>query len=215
MRDVRDLCRAFGLAPALGERLARPDYRSDFRERESHLVGRSSWKLERRQHFEEQNHPSREALRRGDWDEALRLMAARREGVLRAEREAATRRYAFHRVRVVEEPFTPYVQWELHSLRIQAECGRRIRVVDAERVRSLEAPGLLPELVILGGATLYEVCYTDEGVPNGAVRYTDPDLVACCEAFISRLYAEGEDVRSYFDRKVAPLPSPELTGRAG
>jgi hypothetical protein len=212
MRDMLNL----NLNAAQGVRLARPDYRGDFRERESMLVGRSSWKLERRQHFEEQNHPSREALRRGDWDEAMRLMAARarREGVLRAEREAATRGYAFHRVRVVEEPFTPYVQWELHSLRIQAECGRRIRVVDAERVRSLEASRLLPELVILGGATLYEVCYTDEGVPDGAVRYTDPELVARCETFISRLYEDGEDVRSYFERKVAPLPSPQLTGRA-
>ena len=76
------------VAPALpaeqGERLALPDYRRDFRERRAAIRDGESWKLERLQHFEESN-PRRDALRQGDWDEALRLFEAERGSV----REAA------------------------------------------------------------------------------------------------------------------------------
>src|SRR5690349_9293784 len=112
-----------------GERLSRDTYRRDFRTRDRSLLNSDSWKLERRQHFEEQNHPGRDALRRGDWPEALRYLETRR-AAMRAEGEDDARRgSAFHRVRIVEEPLTPYVQWELHSLRQQAEYGQQVRVL--------------------------------------------------------------------------------------
>jgi hypothetical protein len=66
---------------------------------------------------------------------------------------------------------------------------------------------------VVGGQTLYEVVYTDEGVPNGAVRYADPRLVESWERFIRDLYGGGEDVVSYVDRYVARLPPPRLTQR--
>ncbi|WP_049572859.1 DUF6879 family protein [Streptomyces sp. SBT349] len=195
-----------------GERLARPAYRNDFRRCRTSLRGESSWKLERLQHFEEQNDPSRDALRRGDWDLALRLLEEEREGLLRSEQEDKRKAGPFHRVRVVEEPLTPYLQWELHALRIQAETGSRIRVVDVATVESMEAGrGLLPEMVVLGGRTLYHVQYTPEGIPDGARKYTDPGLIAPWEALISTLFADGENVISYVNRYVAHLPPPRLT----
>ncbi|RKN09687.1 DUF6879 family protein [Streptomyces radicis] len=196
-----------------GERLISPDYKADFRRQDAEIRGRSSWKLERLQHFEERNDPSRDALRRGDWDAALRLLEEEREGLLESTRQDEERDNPFHRVRVVEEPLTAYVQWELHALRIQAECGRPIRVVDAREVAALEAEGPLPEVVILGGETLYRVHYTHEGVPDGATRFTDRDTIAPWEALIEALYAGGEDVIPYVQRRVEPLPPPRLTGR--
>jgi len=196
------------LLPDRGVRLPRWEYKCEFRERESALVGRDSWKLERRQHFEEQGSPSRDAFRRGDWAEALRLLEAR-GAALRASVEGERRRRSFfHRVRVVEEPLTPYLQWELHSQRQRAEYGERIHVVDAAHVRAAETAAPLPEVVILGGSHLYTVVYSASGAPEGAVRFTDPALVRPWEVFLRRLYAEGEDVRSYFDRKVASLRPP-------
>ncbi|MDT0342788.1 DUF6879 family protein [Streptomyces litchfieldiae] len=203
------------LDPTRGVRLLRSVYRPDFRSRNAEIQNRDSWKFERRQHFEEQNDPSRDALTRGDWNEALRLLEEERDDIRQAVRADAGRGSVFHRVRIVEEPLTPYVQWELHALRIQAECGRRIRVVRAERVSPLESGGPLPEVVVLGGATLYDIAYTDEGVPDGATRYEDPDVVQGWEAFIARLYADGEDVRSYVERSVAHLPPPQLSMGAG
>lgn len=212
---MRDHATAPPLDISLGERLISPEYKSDFRERDSHIVNGSSWKLERLQHFEElKGNASREALREGNWEEALRLIDARRDGLLRVREERAARGYVFHRVRVVEEPFTPYVQWELHSLRMQAEYGgTRVRVIDADAISSLEVSGPLPEVVILGGSTMYEVRYSDRGDPLGAVRYTDPATVARWEDFLRHLYTQGEDVHSYIDRKVAHLPPPHLAAR--
>ncbi|MFF7656862.1 DUF6879 family protein [Streptomyces sp. NPDC007983] len=199
------------LDPEQGDRLTRPAYKQEFRQREDAIRDGSSWKLERRQHFEEQGSPSRDALRRGDWEEALRLLADRRDSLAAAAQEEKSRGYAFHRVRVVEKPLTPYVQWELHSQRQRAEHGQRIRIVRAEQVAASESTGPLPEMVVLGGRALFQVLYTEAGVANGAIRYTDPDLVERWENYIKALYAAGEDVIPYFDREVAHLDPPKLS----
>ncbi|MFF5114046.1 DUF6879 family protein [Streptosporangium sp. NPDC000509] len=143
--------------PPQGEKLVREAYRRDFRQRDARIRNHDSWKFERRQHFEEQDSPSRDAFRRSDWDEALRLLDERRDDLLALTQEDERRGSFFHRVRVVETPLTPYMRWELHSLRIRAECGERIRVIGAERVEALEKTDPLPEVVILGGQTLYHV----------------------------------------------------------
>ncbi|MFD8457063.1 DUF6879 family protein [Streptomyces antimycoticus] len=199
------------LVPEQGDRLTRTAYKQDFRQREDAVRNGSSWKLERRQHFEEQGSPSRDALRRGDWDEAIRLLADRRDSLAATAQEDERRGYAFHRVRVVESPLTPYVRWELHSQRQRAEYGQRIRIVPAEQVAASEDTGPLPEVVVLGGRTLFQVLYTEAGVANGAIRYTDRDLVERWENYIKALYAVGEEVMSYFDREVAHLDPPTLS----
>ncbi|PNG92881.1 DUF6879 family protein [Streptomyces malaysiensis] len=156
------------LAPALtpeqGERLTRPAYKQDFREREEAIRDGSSWKLERRQYFEEQGSPSRDALRRGDWEEAVRLFADRRDTLAATAQEDERRGYAFHRVRVVEKPLTPYVQWELHSQRQRAEYGQRIRVVPAAQVAASEGTGPLPEVVVGAAAPSSKFCTPKRGL---------------------------------------------------
>ena len=191
-----------------GERLTRDEYRRDFGERDAVLSNANSWKLERLQHFEETGSPSRDALRRGDWEEALRLIEERQPALREAALDERRRGSVFHRVRVVEEPLTPYLQWELTSLRQRAHHGQKIRVLPAEAVAVPETGGLLPELTILGERTLYRVLYTDAGVPEGAVRYTDPGIVSAWVAYVKGLYAAGEDLLTYFDRAVAHLPPP-------
>ncbi|MFD7500636.1 DUF6879 family protein [Streptomyces sp. NPDC059850] len=191
-------------APALdrtqGVRLDLDAYHRDFAEVRARSLGQDSWKLERRQHFEEQNHPGREALRRGDWDEVMRQLEKKRPRFLESVQKDRERGSTFHRVRIVEQPFTPYVRWELLSLRVQAECGKPVRVVKVDRVREFEQRTILPEVVVLGTQVLYEVVYTDEGVPDGAVRHGEPELAARWASFISGLYAEGEDIGAYVER---------------
>ncbi|WP_031522534.1 DUF6879 family protein [Streptomyces sp. NRRL F-5123] len=191
-----------------GERLTRLEYKQDFRERSGSVRDGNSWKLERRQHFEETGSASRDALRRGDWDEALRLFATR-EDKLRAEAEDDARRGSvFHRLRVVEEPLTPYIQWELHSLHPGARFGVPTRVVLASALTAAEAAGPLPELVAIGDGVLFRVMYTDTGVPDGAIRFTDPAVVKAWAEFMRGLFTTAEDIASYFPRAVAPLPPP-------
>lgn len=61
-----------------------------------------------------------------------------------------------------------------------------------------------------GGRTLFQVLYTEAGVANGAIRYTDRDLVERWENYIKALYAVGEEVISYFDREMVHLEPPTL-----
>ncbi|WP_405798587.1 DUF6879 family protein [Streptomyces sp. NBC_01506] len=195
--------------PELGERLVSKDYKRDFRARNALIRNSSTWKLERRQHFEEQNDPSRDALTRGDWDEVLRLFAADRDLVLAGARDDKERGYTLHRVRIVEQPITPYVQWELYWLRQHDELGAsRVRIVTAEQVADAEKTQQLPEMLVVGGQTLYNVIYSDSGVPMGSIRFTDQQHVQSWEQYIRSLYEIGEDIAPYFAREIAPLPAP-------
>lgn len=202
------------LVPEQGERLTRDAYHQDFGPRDAVIHDRDSWKLERRQHFEEQNNPSWDAVCRGEWEEALRLFEDRRDSLIASAHEDNRKGHRFHRVRVVEKPLTPYMQWELHSQRQRAECGERIRVVTAQQVAASESTGLVPEVVVLGSCILYRVVYTESGVPDGAIRYDDRALVERWDRYLRALYAVGEDVITYFEREVAHLPPPKIEAEA-
>ncbi|WP_405617085.1 DUF6879 family protein [Streptomyces sp. NBC_01508] len=197
------------LDPELGVRLVSKDYKRDFRERDAAIQDGGAWKLERRQYFEEQNDPSRDALTRGDWQEVLRLFAEDREAVLAGALEDRSRGYTFHRVRIVEYPITAYVQWELYWLRQHAELGgSNVRIVTAKQVADAEKTQQLPEMVVLGEQTLYNVIYSDSGVPMGSIRFTDEQHVRSWQQYIRSLFEIGEDIASYFAREIAPLPAP-------
>ncbi|MFI1090979.1 DUF6879 family protein [Streptomyces sp. NPDC020917] len=195
------------LLPGQGEWLD-DAYTGDFRARNSAIRNGNSWKLERLQHFEEPGNPSWEALGQGDWDEALRLMEDRADSLRKAAEDADRRGSRFHRVRIVEEPLTPYLQWELHSLHQRAQCGHRIRVLPAEALAVAEVRGPLPEIVVLDDRTLYRVVYDASGAFEGALRYSDPSIVRSWAEFIAAAYEAAEDIQSYFDRAVAHLPPP-------
>lgn len=198
--------------PALdaGVRLPMDEYSRDFSERRWLSDGHDSWKLERMQTFREPGSPSWEAFDSGDWDRALRLCEDQRPKLEPLIREAKQHRSYFHRVRVTETPVAAYLQWEFHYIRVRAQAGwERTRVVGAAEVTDLERHKPLPELVTLCGKTLYKVLYTGDGVAEGAIRFTEPEVVGAYEALIKDLYAIGEDLAPYFDREVAPLAPPQ------
>ena len=120
----------------------------------------------------------------------------------------------FCRIRVIETPLTPYLQWEMHCLRIRAQCGERVRVVPAQRLSGLESPGRpVPELVSLGGVTLYATRYDNAAKPDGGWRFTGREVITSYETFASELFSSGEDLLAYFDREVAPLRPPSRSAR--
>ncbi|MGW2330813.1 DUF6879 family protein [Streptomyces sp. NPDC001700] len=196
------------LDPAQGEALSLDAYRADFRERQWTIDGQDSWKLERQQRFREPGFASWEAFARGDWDASLRLIEEERDYLREFSQDVERHRITLFRVRVVERPIAPYLQWELHLLRLRAECGEKIRVIGPEHLGELERSGPLPELLTLGDRTTYQIRYSDEGILDGAVRFTDPATTARCRALTRDLYAAGEDLTSYFAREVAHLPPP-------
>jgi hypothetical protein len=195
--------------PSSGTRLSQDEYGRDFAERLWLADTRDTWKLERIQFFDETGFPGWDAFAVGDWDRSMELYDE-----MRPELEAFFGRYRergsrFCRIRVVETPLTPYLHWELSCLRIRTQCGEHIRVVPARRLSALESRGrLVPELVSLCGATLYATEYDDAAKPGGARRFTDPEVIATYESLAGGLFSSGEDLESYFDREVSPMPPP-------
>ncbi|AQA14143.1 hypothetical protein QFW82_16190 [Streptomyces malaysiensis subsp. malaysiensis] len=196
------------LDPAKGDWLELNDYADDFGLHYEQTRNHDSWKLERKQYFKESNSPSWNAFHRGDLAEAQRLLKDRAPALREESEEAASRGSVFRRVRIAAQPLTPYLQWELRSLRVRSESGEPVRVVPAAAVSHLESERPLPELVVLGGRVLYQVMYTEESAPSGAIRFTDPASVEQWEKFIANLFAAGEDITSYVEREVAHLAPP-------
>jgi hypothetical protein len=168
------------------------------------------WKLERRQTFREPGDPSWEAFAAGDWASSLELNDAERESVAGKIAEDASLGVESRRLRIVEHPVSPYLQWEMQYFRLLAEAGESLRVLSAERVRDRERAGPLPEVVILGDNVLFEVRYDDTGTAEGAKRIDDPDVIRVCAAEIAELWAQGEPLLDYFAREIAPLPPPTV-----
>ncbi|GAA0384076.1 hypothetical protein GCM10009530_38700 [Microbispora corallina] len=169
-----------------------------------HEIDGVIWKLERAQDFDEGDNPSWNAMRAGDWERSLALLEEAREAIAADLPARATMR----RVRVVEWPLTPYMQWELHLLALRERLGEGCRVVAAEDVAGLEADGPLPELVIFPGHHAYRVRYDERGACVGARKVADPAVVEPWTELVASLYDRAEDLGDYVRRRVEPLPPP-------
>jgi Family of unknown function (DUF6879) len=196
------------LADIGAERMELADYYADFERR--FWVARSFWKLERQQVFAEPGNASWEAFIRGDWDKSMGLLELDREELLAYHRRVAAAGFTARRVRVVEFPLSPYMQWELHALRIRDECGGPVHVVAATDVADTETNGVLPEIYTIGDEVMYEAVYDDHGVLTAANRFDDPAAVRRWRDLIAGLFATGEPLAAFFAREVAPLPAPSI-----
>lgn len=137
------------------------------------------------------------------------LIEAERDSLLDLSRTAADHRCRLLRVRVVEQPLTPCLHWELHLLRVRAQCGELISVFGPEHIARYEHNDPLPELITPGPDTVYDIGYNTKGEADGAVRYVDPDIRNRTADFIGSLYELGEDVEEFFARQVAVLHPPQ------
>lgn len=196
---------------AASERLDRPAYHAELGRIYAGGIGFLN-KLERGQHFQERGFPSWEAFAGGDWARALSLADERREEYAREIRRASEMGVRHRRLRVVEFPVTPYVQWELFVLRVRVDVGDAIRIVDARDIAGIERNHPVPEVVILGDVVMYEVVYDEDGNAAGANRYTDSSLIRETNAGFDALYERGENFHAFFDREILPLAPPRGAG---
>lgn len=200
MRDLLD--------ESTGEYLPLLAYLDDYEKQFWAINEHGFWKLEAQQSFKEPGFGSWEAFAAGRWDEALHLIEAEREGFQQYFARIDQHGFGFHRVRLVAQPIAPYLQWELHVLRLREQCGEHIRVVQPDQLAALDADGPLPELITLGADVMYQIRYDASGILQGAVRFTDRETITTCRRFIERLYTAGEQLSSFFPRLVAPLEPP-------
>lgn len=179
-------------------------YYTDFERHFWHV--REFWKLERGQTFAEPGSPSWQAFNRGDWDESMRLLEERREDLIDYHDKAREAGVDTRRIRIVEQPLSPYLQWELNLLKIRDETGGPIRVLDQSDIAELETGGPLPEIYTMDDRVMYEAVYDHYGVLQRALKYTDTGLVARARDFIRGLYERGTPIAHYFSEAVAHLP---------
>ena len=194
------------LGDAVGERMELAAYYADFQRNYSKAA--EFWKLERGQVYAEPGDASWIAFNTGDWDESLRLSEDRREDLDQRYQANARAGRISRRIRIVSLPVTPYLQWELHLLRIRDETGGPIRILLDAAVADLEDQGPLPDIYTMDHEVMYQAVYDDHGVLEYALRYTDKDLVGRCRDFIADLYARGEPISDFFQREIAHLPPP-------
>lgn len=167
------------------------------------------WKLERIQSFRQAGEPSWVAMMEGDWDRSLKLIDDGRGAA--GEGASSAERFVRRRIRIVEQPVTPYLQWEMHVLALRVATAEQVRVLDAGEVAEIEVGRRLPELVVLGTVVMYEVTYDDSGTHSGARRIDDREVIAACRGELDKMFAAGEDFRGYYEREIVPLPAPRVT----
>ncbi|MEO3863365.1 DUF6879 family protein [Acrocarpospora sp. B8E8] len=190
MRDTRRSDDTFArIREADGVTMDRITYSADFsgvyREMEGVL-----WKLERAQYFYEPYSKSWVAWAEGDWELALALIEA-----ATAEYEAdLSPRVELRRLRIVERPLSPYLEWELRVLAARASAGEKVRVLDAEAVHHLERDRPLPELLIPAGDLMYEILYDQGGAHVGGRRIGDRAIIEPCLTLLADLYDQAEEL---------------------
>ncbi|GAB3650198.1 DUF6879 family protein [Glycomyces tarimensis] len=189
---------------AVGVRMDLDAYYADFKRH--FWRSREFWKLERAQTFAEPGDASWEAFNSGDWDESMRLLEERRPDLTDYHDEARAAGVSTHRIRIVEKPISPYLQWELNLLKIRDETGGPIRVLDASEIAELETDGPLPEIYTMDERVMFEAVYDHNGVLECALKYTDPALIAHSRDFIRGLYERGTPIARYFPDNVRHLP---------
>jgi hypothetical protein len=200
MRDLLD--------GATGEPMELEAYYADFEKNFWAITELGFWKLERQQFFREPGYDSWEAFEKGDWDESLRLLEAGRADMVDYHRRIEEHGFVARRVRVVEEPIIPYLQWELYALRVRDQSGGSVRIVGPDQVAPLENGLALPEIYTLGSTVMYQAVYDDSGVLESARRFTERDLIVRCQRFIQDLYEAGEPLEQFFTGHVATLSPP-------
>ncbi|MFF5265488.1 DUF6879 family protein [Actinomadura viridis] len=198
------------LDSAAGELMGLEDYYADFKD--NFATAHEFWKLERGQEFAEPGNVSWEAFARGDWEESMRLLEEQRGDLADYYSEAAANGLRTHRIRIVQLPLTPYLQWELNALKIRDETGGPIRVLKVEEIRGIEEHGSLPEIYTMDDRVLYEAIYDENGVLENARRFTGTDLVRQCRDFIIDLWQGGEPISDFFHREVTRLPPVDSPG---
>ncbi|MEU6211770.1 DUF6879 family protein [Streptomyces sp. NPDC047023] len=194
-----------------GRRLGLDDYIEDFGRYFWRSGSEGFWKLERQQTFREPGVESWEAFRTGRWDDSLALIEGQRAHYEEYFRKISECGFVLHRVRCVEEPISPYLQWELHLLHLKSQCGEDTRVLVNDEFLRHEAQGRLPEVVILGSSVMYEVLYDDAGELAGGIRFDAPQGIIRCRRAIQEMHRSGEPLDAFFRHHVASLSPPAVT----
>jgi hypothetical protein len=161
-------------------RLDLDEFGSRFVEAWSRL-GSRFLKLECRQTYQERDtNKSQEMYNRGEIDKARELLRqeAKADQPLYAEVESRGLDYA--RIRLVQEPLTSYLEYELMAYRIRAAMGETIEVVRCDQDLNLPNDKYF-DFLLFDRHTALIHDYGGEGLQSGGWLATSSDVIARLE----------------------------------
>jgi hypothetical protein len=100
------------------------------------------------------------------------------------------REAAFYRLRVIEDPLSSYLRWELAHFRLNAEEGEKIYIVNQAMIADLDLRYDLTDYTIFDRSLAFFLNYSDDGLFLHADMVSDPavisELVSISEEILAR-----------------------------
>ncbi|MEV7808598.1 DUF6879 family protein [Microbispora sp. NPDC088329] len=123
---------------------------------------------------------SQEAYYRGDADQAVNLLRKEAEADKPLYDDIRERGIEYARIRLVQEPLTIYLRYEMLAYRIRAEMGENIEVVPCDPVRSLPDDELF-DFLLFDRCTALVHDYGDIGLQAGGWLLHDDEALSRLE----------------------------------
>ncbi|MDN3351877.1 DUF6879 family protein [Actinomadura sp. DC4] len=141
---------------------------------------------------------SQAAYERGDIETARRLLQREAEADRSLYEEVDRRRLEYARVRLVQEPLSSYLGYELLSYRIRADMGERIEVVRCDPALRLPDERHFDFLLFdRHTALIHDYGAGDVGLQTGGWLTHDRDAIAGLEGTISKLRRSAVPLQQY------------------
>jgi len=151
-------------------------------ELESRFLKLECWQA----YFEVEGNQSQEAFNRGDVSKARELLRQEAEADQPLYEEVRQRGISYARVRLVQEPLTPYLEYELMSYRIRAAMGENIEVVRCEPTIRLPNEQYF-DFLLFDQRTALIHDYGEVGRQSGGWLSQDADAIARLEVTANAL----------------------------
>jgi hypothetical protein len=171
----------------------------------THAWSRLEWrflKLECWQAYQElEASESQAAYQQGDIHAARELLQQEAKGDRPLYEDVKRRNIEYARVRLLQEPLSPYLEYELLSYRIRADLGENIEVVTCEPALRLPDEHHFDFLLFDRRTALIHDYGTDEiGRQTGGWLTREPQIIARLEEIAATLRLQAVPLREYLTK---------------
>jgi hypothetical protein len=183
------------------DRLDSEGYLKDFYKYFDHMQD-GMRKIEYGQSFSQPGNKSWEAFNHGDWQLALKLQDDLSKEADRYFKSLKRVAPPGRRVRIVVEPFSDYLIWELNIFRRNERLGEVIRVIKFPEAVELVARDFIDDYVAIDNTVAYRVLYDHNGLNIGAEKSLNPETVNGAVDAFEALFKNAEPFQEFFSREV-------------
>lgn len=154
-------------------------------------------KLECWQAYQEREaNKSQEAYNKGEIDTARELLRQEAEADRQLYEDVKARGLDYARIRLVQEPLTPYLEYELMAYLIREDMGETIEAVRCSRDLDLPSADYF-DFLLFDRHTALIHDYGDDGRQSGGWLSTDSGVIAALEQVATDLRRKAIPLREF------------------